>query len=60
VEIKAGASVRASDFSGLRKLKQAAGDKFVRGIVLYDGENVLPFGERLQAVPLRMLWEKHS
>jgi predicted AAA+ superfamily ATPase len=57
VEVKAGATVTTSDFRGLRKLAQAAGHRFVRGVVLYDGESVLPFGERLQAVPIRLLWE---
>jgi uncharacterized protein len=57
VEVKAGATVTASDFSGLRKLQLAAGKRFRRGVVLYDGEAVMPFGERLQAVPIRLLWE---
>jgi predicted AAA+ superfamily ATPase len=57
VEVKAGATVTSAAFSGLRKLKGAAGRRFVRGVVLYDGEHVLPFGDRLQAVPIRLLWE---
>jgi hypothetical protein len=28
------------------------------GIVLYDGDHVLPFGERLLAVPLSALWSR--
>lgn len=56
-EVKAAATVIASDFRGLRKLKQAAAQRFVRGIVLYDGEATVPFGEGLYAVPLRCLWE---
>lgn len=57
VEVKAGATVRRSDFRGLRRLRDVLGDRFVRGVVLYDGENVLPFGDRLHAVPMRLLWE---
>ncbi len=57
IEVKAAATVRASDFGGLRKLQQAAGGRFVAGIVLYDGETTVPFGDRLQAVPIRCLWE---
>ncbi len=57
VEVKAGATVTASDFRGLRKLKEATGARFKAGVVLYDGEATLPFGERLHAVPLRCLWE---
>ena len=57
VEVKAGATVTASDFRGLRKLRDAAGDRFAGGIVLYDGETSAGFGDRLYAVPLRSLWE---
>lgn len=57
VEVKAAATVTAADFRGLRKLKDAAGKRFVAGVVLYDGEATAPFGEGLFAVPIRTLWE---
>lgn len=57
IEVKAAASVNATDFRGLRKLKDAAGGRFVAGVVLYDGEALASFGDRLFAVPLRALWE---
>ena len=57
VEVKAGATVTASDFRGLRKLRDAAGDRFAGGVVLYDGETSAGFGVQLHAVPTRFLWE---
>ncbi len=57
VEVKAGATVTASDFRGLRRLRSAAGDRFAGGLVLYDGETSAGFGDRLYAVPIRALWE---
>lgn len=57
VEVKASASISRPDLRGLRKLRESAGKRFVRGVVLYDGDAVIDFGDRLQAVPLRMLWE---
>ena len=57
VEFKAGATVTASDFRGLRKLRDATGDRFAGGVVLYDGETSAGFGDGLYAVPLRSLWE---
>lgn len=57
VEIKAAASVNQNDFRGLRKLQNAAGDRFVRGVVLFDGETSIPFGDRFHAVPMSRLWE---
>lgn len=57
VEVKASATVTASDFKGLRKFKEAVGSRFTAGIVLYDGESSARFGDGLYAVPIRALWE---
>ena len=57
IEVKAGATVHKKDFRGLRKLADAVGHRFVRGVVLYDGEQCLPAGKGLYAVPIRHLWE---
>ncbi|MDE0319073.1 MAG: ATP-binding protein [Acidimicrobiaceae bacterium] len=57
IEVKAAATVAESDFRGLRKLRNASGDRFVCGAVLYDGEISASFGDRLHAVPIRRLWE---
>ncbi len=57
VEIKASATVTASDFRGLRKLRDAAGNRFTTGVVLYDGETSVRFGDHMYALPIRMLWE---
>ncbi len=29
---------------------------FLRGLVLYDGDRTVPFGERMAAVPVSALW----
>jgi predicted AAA+ superfamily ATPase len=58
IEVKASATVTVGDFKGLRRLATAAGSRFVAGVILYDGETSASFGDRLYAVPIRMLWEK--
>lgn len=60
VEVKAAASVSAGDLAGLKKLAALAGDKFVAGIVLYDGEDTLPIGSNLWAVPISTLWASRN
>lgn len=55
VEVKAAASVNAADFKGLRRLRELSGSAFGSGIVLYDGDAALPFGEGLWAVPITWL-----
>ena len=57
VEVKAGATVSRADFRGLRRLASAVGERFVAGVVLYDGEIGAGFGDNLRAVPIRRLWE---
>lgn len=60
VEVKAGATVTTADFRGLRKLREAAGARFLSGVVLHDGETSVPFGDGLFAVPIRCLWDPLS
>lgn len=56
VEVKSSASVKGDDFNGLRALRDAAGKKFVRGVVLYDGSEVVTFEAGLAAMPLSSMW----
>jgi predicted AAA+ superfamily ATPase len=56
IEVKASATVKAGDFGGLRALAEACGDRFAFGVVLYDNTDVVPFGDKLAAVPLSSMW----
>ena len=56
VEVKAGATVRTEDLAGLRNLAGTLGDRFIAGYVLYTGQQTLPFGDKIRAVPLDALW----
>ena len=57
VEVKASATVTTADFRGLRRLREGAGKGFAAGVVLYDGETSVGFGDGLWAIPIRALWE---
>lgn len=56
IEIKGSATISASDFKGLKALAEAVGDRFHRGVLLYTGQEPLPFGERMHALPVSTLW----
>ena len=56
VEIKAKASLQRGDLVGLKRLATLAGDRFLAGLVLYDGQETLPMGPQLWAVPIATLW----
>ncbi len=57
IEVKASATVKTGDFGGLRALAEACGNRFAFGVVLYDSAEMVPFGDRLAAVPLSSLWD---
>ena len=56
VEVKASSTVHPVDFRGLRRLREATGRRFACGVVLYDGEVTVGFGDGMFAVPIAMLW----
>lgn len=56
IEVKASATVDGKDFKGLRHLQATEDPIFQRGIVLYAGGELLPFGDNLWAVPLSLWW----
>jgi len=56
IEVKASATVRSSDFKGIRKVLDACGGDLKLGVVLYDGTTIVPFGDRLFAAPISCLW----
>jgi predicted AAA+ superfamily ATPase len=58
IEIKAGRTVSERDFRGLRALADEEPRRFHRGIVLYSGEDEVPFGRSLAALPIRALWSE--
>lgn len=51
IEVKASATIQSADFKGLIKLRDAIGASFVKGVVFYDGDSILSFGDRLFAIP---------
>jgi predicted AAA+ superfamily ATPase len=60
VEIKASASVQGGHLAGLRRLAAQSGDRFLGGVILYDGIQSLPMGSvagrPIWALPLASLW----
>ena len=56
IEVKAAVSLDAHDLRGLKALAELGGHRFLRGIVFYLGDVVVPFGKNLWAVPVAMAW----
>jgi predicted AAA+ superfamily ATPase len=56
IEVKKTASPSASDFAGLRVLKESTGSRFVRGVLLCMVSEPVAFGPDLLACPVSALW----
>ena len=58
MEVKSGSAVSPKDTRHMVWFKEnlAKERKFI-GIVLYTGENVLPLGKDMYAVPIAALWD---
>lgn len=57
IDIKSGISIRKSDFKHMEWFRNnLAKDKSFVGIILYAGDDILPFGENLWVVPFDCLW----
>lgn len=56
IEVKAAATVTSSDAHGLMALREIVGKRFVGGVILHSGPRTVPFGDRIRAVPLDILW----
>lgn len=57
LEVKAGQTPKPEWFRWLGRMRDVLGERFVAGVVLYGGRHVLPFGDRLLAIPISALWE---
>lgn len=56
IEVKASATIVASDFEALEALRNQLGRQFRGGVVLYLGDQLVPFGDKLWLVPIQALW----
>lgn len=55
-EVKAGERVPGKDLAGLRKLRQAAGNRFIAGVALSTGPRSYTYEDRIHVMPIDRLW----
>jgi predicted AAA+ superfamily ATPase len=55
-EVKAGERVTGNDLKGMRKLREALGERFVAGVALSMGTRSYTYEDRLHVMPLDRLW----
>jgi uncharacterized protein len=60
IEIKSARTIGAEAFRGLRALRELAGKKFVRGILLHDGLESVHFDPTLMTAPHSAVWDSEA
>jgi len=58
IEVKLDSTLSEKDFKNLETCRNIIGSKFKRGVVLYPGQDLVPFGENFWAVPVSFLREE--
>mgnify|MGYP003347030054 CR=1 FL=1 len=56
IEVKSGSTVTPRDVAPLKRFAEDLGDRFVRGIVFYTGDNAVPFGKGINVLTISALW----
>ncbi len=56
VEVKSSSSLKSDVSAGMKDLAESCGDRFVRGIILFLGDSLVPLAHNIHAVPLPALW----
>ena len=56
VQASSKCSVNESEFKQLSRLAKKCENSFIQGIILYDGKEIIQFGNQLSAVPYSCLW----
>ena len=57
LEVKSGQTAKPEWFRWLAQMRDTLQDAFTVGIALYAGNEILPFGDRLLAIPISVLWD---
>ena len=60
IEIKAASSFSRKDFTKMKMLRELLGKRFHCGVLLYTGNVVQPFGDKLFAAPISAIWNEPS
>jgi predicted AAA+ superfamily ATPase len=56
IEVKSSQAIKNQDFDAMQDLAEMTKSRFVCGVLLHDGNRVLPFGKKLWAAPISSLW----
>ena len=57
IEVKLDATINQKDWVNMYTLQETTGDRFLKGIILYTGDELIQVSRSIWAVPVNYLWE---
>jgi len=56
IEVKLDGTINERDVANMSALKETVGDRFVKGIIIYTGNELIQVGGKIWAVPVNYLY----
>ena len=56
IDISTKSKIDLADFKNLENLAELCGNRFISGVILYDGDTVYRHQDKFFAVPISALW----
>jgi predicted AAA+ superfamily ATPase len=58
IEVKLDGTINEKDWANMNVLQETLGNKFLKGVILYTGTELMQVGRNIWAVPINYLWMK--
>jgi len=56
IEVKLDGTVNEKDWANMNSMRETVGNRFIKGIIIYTGTELLPVSRNIWAVPVNYLW----
>jgi len=56
IEVKLDSTINEKDWANMNALQETVGNRFLKGIIIYTGTELLPVSRNIWAVPVNYLW----
>jgi len=57
IEVKLDGTINEKDWANMNALRETVGSRFIKGVIVYTGNELIPVSRNIWAVPVNYLWE---
>ena len=57
IEVKLDGTINEKDWANMNALRETVGSRFIKGVIIYTGTELIQVGRNIWAVPVNYLWE---